>query len=168
MFHTFFLSLFFVFGVICVAVSPVPGLSAGVLAVASGIGCGMVAGVGGFFLGLVLFLVYLGGMMVVFAFSVGLSAGPRLKRGGASFFVCCAGVLCCVVGAVLVGGWGGWQMEFECVGEVVGGFDSGFGGVCELYSLGGYYLFVLGWALLLTLFVVLELVRGAFFGSLKV
>lgn len=42
-----------------------------------------------------------------------------------------------------------------------------FGGVSYLYYLGGEILIICGWALLLTLFVVLELSRGRERGSLR-
>lgn len=42
-----------------------------------------------------------------------------------------------------------------------------FSGVSLIYNLGGEMLIVCGWALLLTLFVVLELTRGRSFGALR-
>lgn len=42
-----------------------------------------------------------------------------------------------------------------------------FGGVSYIYYLGGEMLMICGWALLLTLFVVLELSRGRERGALR-
>lgn len=53
----FFLKFLFIYG----------GLG---LIVSGGVGCGIVLNFGGFFLGLIVFLIYLGGMMVVFGYMI--------------------------------------------------------------------------------------------------
>lgn len=40
-------------------------------------------------------------------------------------------------------------------------------GVAYMYSAGGWTLMMCGWALLLTLFVVMELIRGPSRGALR-
>ncbi|CAL1616985.1 ND6, partial (mitochondrion) [Knipowitschia caucasica] len=55
---------------------PVPLFWALGLVVVSGMGCGVLVGHGAPFLSLVLFLIYLGGMLVVFAYSAALAAEP--------------------------------------------------------------------------------------------
>jgi len=65
-----------VLGLIGVASNPSPYFAALGLVVVAGMGCGVLVGHGGPFLSLVLFLIYLGGMLVVFAYSAALAAEP--------------------------------------------------------------------------------------------
>lgn len=65
-----------VFGLVAVASNPSPYFAALGLVVVAGLGCGVLVGHGGSFLSLVLFLIYLGGMLVVFAYSSALAAEP--------------------------------------------------------------------------------------------
>lgn len=76
---TYVMSLFLVglvLGLLAVASNPSPYFAALGLVVVSGLGCGVLLGHGGSFLSLVLFLIYLGGMLVVFAYSSALAAEP--------------------------------------------------------------------------------------------
>ena len=70
----FFIALGFLLGVIGVASNPSPCFGAGALVIASGFGCGILAEFGHSFVALILFLVYLGGMLVVFAYSIALAS----------------------------------------------------------------------------------------------
>lgn len=65
-----------VLGLAAVAANPSPYFAALGLVVVAGIGCGVLVGNGGPFLSLILFLIYLGGMLVVFAYSAALAAEP--------------------------------------------------------------------------------------------
>jgi len=92
-----------VFGLVGVASNPSPYFAALGLVVVAGLGCGVLVGHGGSFLSLVLFLIYLGGMLVVFAYSAALAAEPFPESwGDRSVVVYVAGYLL-VVGAVA--GW---------------------------------------------------------------
>ena len=76
---TYLMSVFMlglVLGLVAVASNPSPYFAALGLVVVAGFGCGVLAGHGGSFLSLVLFLIYLGGMLVVFAYSAALAAEP--------------------------------------------------------------------------------------------
>lgn len=75
----YLISLFlfgFVVGMVGVASNPAPYFAALGLVLSAGFGCGVMLSCGGSFLSLVLFLVYLGGMLVVFAYSAALAAEP--------------------------------------------------------------------------------------------
>nr|AJA37968.1 NADH dehydrogenase subunit 6 [Eremias velox] len=164
------LAVCFMVGLIGVASNPSTYYGAGSLVVAAGVGCGMLVMWGCSFVSIVLLLIYLGGMLVVFAYSVALSSdlfpeswSDRLV--GAYF----GGYILLVLLLGVVYG------EFEGSGLGVSGADScglsiirmDLGGVSLLYHLGGGGLLICGWALLLALFVVLELTRGMVRGGLR-
>nr|AEX68589.1 NADH dehydrogenase subunit 6 [Eremias argus] len=169
MYFVSFLVVCFVAGLVGIASNPSPYYGAGSLVFSAGVGCGMLVMWGCSFVSIVLLLIYLGGMLVVFAYSVALASDlfPETWNDwfvGAYFggYVLLVLLLCAFYG------------EVEYVGLGVSGVDS-FGlsiirvdlsGVSLLYHLGGGGLLVCGWALLLTLFVVLELTRGMVRGSL--
>nr|AMB36494.1 NADH dehydrogenase subunit 6 [Pandaka pygmaea] len=160
-----------IFGLMVVGSNPSPYFGALGLVVVSGMGCGVLMGHGAPFLSLVLFLIYLGGMLVVFAYSAALAAEPYPETLGSRKVLMILGLY--TVGVVLGGIclWGGWTseglwvvydefMEFSLVRPDTGG-------VALMYSLGGQVLVLAGWVLLLTLFVVLELCRGGERGAIR-
>lgn len=65
-----------ILGVVSVASNPSPYFSALGLVLVAGVGCAVLVGHGGSLLSLVLFLIYLGGMLVVFAYCAALAAEP--------------------------------------------------------------------------------------------
>nr|YP_009232546.1 NADH dehydrogenase subunit 6 [Zebrias crossolepis]AID59820.1 NADH dehydrogenase subunit 6 [Zebrias crossolepis]AMA34334.1 NADH dehydrogenase subunit 6 [Zebrias crossolepis] len=166
-----FLVLFMlVLGLVAVASNPSPYFGALGLVVTAGVGCGILVGHGGSFLSLVLFLIYLGGMLVVFAYSAALAAEPYPESWGsgavmAYWVVYLVGIF--VTGALFFGGWSelSWVVVDELCEFSVSRGDTG--GVALVYSGGGLLLAVSAWALLLTLFVVLELTRGLSRGALR-
>nr|WNH22737.1 NADH dehydrogenase subunit 6 [Uropterygius macularius] len=165
----FMFMVLFILGLLGVASNPAPYFAALGLVLAAGGGCGVLAAYGGSFVSLVLFLIYLGGMLVVFAYSAALAAEPYPESWGdwsVVGYVVGYGVVC-LLGAVLyVDGAGGYCFsvdEFEGMSVLRGDFS----GVSYIYYLGGEMLIVCGWALLLTLFVVLELARGRERGALR-
>nr|YP_009584248.1 NADH dehydrogenase subunit 6 [Hydrophasianus chirurgus]QBL56276.1 NADH dehydrogenase subunit 6 [Hydrophasianus chirurgus] len=170
MYFVLFLAVGFVLGGLAVASNPSPYYGVVGLVLASVAGCGWLLSLGVSFVSLVLFMVYLGGMLVVFVYSVSLAADPfpeawgdwRVVGYGLGF------VLVLIMGMVvgdLVG----------CLKLGVGTVDSGgvfsvrldFSGVAMFYSRGVGMFLVAGWGLLLTLFVVLELVRGLSRGAIR-
>nr|YP_010960651.1 NADH dehydrogenase subunit 6 [Ophidion muraenolepis]WNH38093.1 NADH dehydrogenase subunit 6 [Ophidion muraenolepis] len=164
------LLLGFLAGIMVAASNPSPYFAALGLVTASGMGCGILAGYGGPFLSLVLFLIYLGGMMVVFAYCTALAADPHPETLGSQ------STLKHMVGYTIIivlgsrnywGGWGEvwWPMMDEAANSAVERGDAV--GAAMLYSTGGGVLFVAGWALFLTLFVVLRLTRGLSEGALR-
>nr|YP_192938.1 NADH dehydrogenase subunit 6 [Discoglossus galganoi]AAS83392.1 NADH dehydrogenase subunit 6 [Discoglossus galganoi] len=155
-----------VLGLVAVASNPSPYYAALGLVAAAGAGCSVIAVSGASFLSLVLFLIYLGGMLVVFAYSAALTAEPYPEAWGNWSVV---GYVLVYLVAVMLG--------YNFVGGVsFSGFfaEGGVGmergdwvGVSGMYSNGGWLLFAGGWVLLLTLFVVLDLTRGHFRGALR-
>nr|WPS67187.1 NADH dehydrogenase subunit 6 [Lepidocephalichthys guntea] len=165
-----FLLVALIIGLVAVASNPAPYFAALGLVVAAGVGCGVLVGHGGSFLSLVLFLIYLGGMLVVFAYSAALAAEPFPEAWGDRT----------VVGYVLMYLFGvGLMVYLFCEGWYEGSWATVDGlkefsmlrgdvsGVAEMYSSGGGMLVICAWVLLLTLFVVLELTRGLSRGSLR-
>nr|YP_009104615.1 NADH dehydrogenase subunit 6 [Narcine entemedor]AIT70286.1 NADH dehydrogenase subunit 6 [Narcine entemedor] len=159
----------FVFGFMAVASNPSPYYAALGLVISSGFGCGLLVIFGSSFLSLVLFLIYLGGMLVVFAYSAALAAEPYPETWvdwSVMVYLMFYVILVYISGKGLVSDWGfGWFNEEIHVLDVVRG---DFTGVSMLYFYGGYMLILGGWMLLLTLFVVLELTRGLSWGNLRV
>nr|YP_010948127.1 NADH dehydrogenase subunit 6 [Peristedion longispatha]WMI35155.1 NADH dehydrogenase subunit 6 [Peristedion longispatha] len=170
---TYIMSLFLlglVLGLVAVASNPSPYFAALGLVVVAGMGCGVLVGHGGPFLSLVLFLIYLGGMLVVFAYSAALAAEPFPETWGSRPVL--AYMVMYVVGMCLVSSmfWGGWFEASWVPGDELGDFSvfrGDIGGVALMYSWGGGMLVVSAWVLLLTLFVVLELTRGLSRGTLR-
>nr|UMB51068.1 NADH dehydrogenase subunit 6 [Pipa pipa] len=165
---TYVMSFFMVglvLGLIAVASNPSPYFAALGLVAAAVAGCWVIMGLGSSFLSLVLFLIYLGGMLVVFAYSAALTAEPYPEAWGnwsVVFYILVylVGVLCVYfmvdVELNLVDGVGGLLVV-----------KGDWSGVSMLYGVGGWLLVVSGWVLLLTLFVVLEVSRGHFIGCIR-
>nr|WAK85115.1 NADH dehydrogenase subunit 6 [Ophthalmolycus amberensis] len=170
---TYIMSLFLlglVLGLAAVASNPSPYFAALGLVVVAGLGCGVLVGHGGPFLSLVLFLIYLGGMLVVFAYSAALAAEPFPEGWGSRPVV--AYMVLYILGVCLASSavWGGWYESSWVPAEEFGEFSTfrgDIGGVAMMYSLGGGMLVISAWVLLLTLFVVLELTRGLSRGALR-
>nr|YP_003126938.1 NADH dehydrogenase subunit 6 [Girella punctata]BAH97829.1 NADH dehydrogenase subunit 6 [Girella punctata] len=166
-----FLFLFcFILGVVAVASNPSPYFAALALVLVATMGCGVLVGHGGPFLSLVLLLIYLGGMLVVFAYSAALAAEPYPE----SWISLSIGayMMGYVVVVLLVGGlfWDGWYEsswvpvdELDYYSVLRGDAE----GVAWMYLPGGCMLIISAWVLLLTLFVVLELTRGLSRGALR-
>nr|BAH70419.1 NADH dehydrogenase subunit 6 [Anolis cybotes] len=173
MFYFLFILFFcLVGGLVMVASNPSPYFGASGLVLSAAVGCGVLIEFGGSFVSLILFLIYLGGMLVVFAYSVALASEPfpegLLDWSVVSYFVGYVGML-----VVLLFIFGEYKVFY---GYGMTGAESfglnmlriDFAGVSLLYGVGGGGLVVCGWGLLLTLFVVLELTRGVSRGGLRV
>nr|YP_009991972.1 NADH dehydrogenase subunit 6 [Steatornis caripensis]QNN84872.1 NADH dehydrogenase subunit 6 [Steatornis caripensis] len=165
-----FLGVCFVLGGLAVASNPSPYYGVMGLVLGSLVGCGWLLSLGLSFVALVLFMVYLGGMLVVFVYSVALAADPFPEAWG-DWRVVGYGVglvLVLVVGVVVGGVVEDWKFGVITVDS--GGMFSArvdFSGVAMFYGEGVGMLLVAGWGLLLTLFVVLELVRGLSRGAIR-
>lgn len=73
MYIVFILSIIFVLGFVGFSSKPSPIYGGLGLIVSGGVGCGIVLNFGGSFLGLMVFLIYLGGMMVVFGYTTAIA-----------------------------------------------------------------------------------------------
>nr|ACJ43555.1 NADH dehydrogenase subunit 6 [Cynops cyanurus]ARO89797.1 NADH dehydrogenase subunit 6 [Cynops cyanurus chuxiongensis] len=169
MYLSFLFMIGILVGLIAVASNPSPYFAAFGLILASVSGCCLLVDFGVSFLSLILLLIYLGGMMVVFAYSASLAAEPYPEAWGNWSVVMYVGVYV----VLLIGGglWFGCKYSIEqlfsggCLDLGVVGLD--WGGVGGMYVFGGGLLVIVGWALLLTLFVVLEVTRGVSRGALR-
>nr|QUA10522.1 NADH dehydrogenase subunit 6 [Symposiachrus guttula]QUA10860.1 NADH dehydrogenase subunit 6 [Symposiachrus trivirgatus]QUA10535.1 NADH dehydrogenase subunit 6 [Symposiachrus guttula]QUA10561.1 NADH dehydrogenase subunit 6 [Symposiachrus guttula]QUA10574.1 NADH dehydrogenase subunit 6 [Symposiachrus guttula] len=164
-----FMSLFFVLGGLAVASNPSPYYGAVGLVVASIAGCGWLVSLGVSFVSLVLVMVYLGGMLVVFVYSVSLAADPYPESWGDWRVIGYGlGMGLVVVVGVVVWGFSEISVKVDTVNNVgLSWVRSDFGGAAQFYSLGAGLFMIAGWGLLLTLFVVLELVRGLSRGAIR-
>nr|YP_980215.1 NADH dehydrogenase subunit 6 [Heloderma suspectum]BAF44016.1 NADH dehydrogenase subunit 6 [Heloderma suspectum] len=167
----FLLFICFVVGLVLVVSHPSPYYGAAVLVFVALVGSGLLLVFGSSFLSLVLLLVYLGGMLVVFAYSVALASDPYPEAWwniSVGLYFTMYFTLIGLLSVILCGLWnkvglgvaGGGTREICLI-------RTDFIGVSLLYSNGAGALLVIGWALLLTLFVVLELVRGGTSGSIR-
>nr|YP_008239404.1 NADH dehydrogenase subunit 6 [Rhynchopsitta terrisi]YP_010937532.1 NADH dehydrogenase subunit 6 [Rhynchopsitta pachyrhyncha]AGQ54635.1 NADH dehydrogenase subunit 6 [Rhynchopsitta terrisi]WKW95541.1 NADH dehydrogenase subunit 6 [Rhynchopsitta pachyrhyncha] len=167
MYFLAFLGVSFVLASLLVASNPSPHYGVVGLVFGSVVGCGWLVSLGASFVSLVLFMVYLGGMLVVFVYSVSLAADPFPQAWGGRYVVGYAlGLVPIGVGLAVWGWGGGFKMDtVDSVGGVFVRLD--FSGVALFYSCGGGMFLVGGWGLLLTLFVVLEVVRGLSRGVIR-
>nr|YP_009945185.1 NADH dehydrogenase subunit 6 [Paedocypris micromegethes]QOE17693.1 NADH dehydrogenase subunit 6 [Paedocypris micromegethes] len=165
-----FLLIASIYGLVAVASNPAPYFAIFGLVIVSGVGCGVLSYHGGSFLSLILFLIYLGGMLVVFVYSSALAADPypeswdNYSVAGAvvMFFVGISSLIYLFFEEWYEGSWVVVDVLKEFI--VVRGDVEG---VALVYSLGGVILVVCAWVLLLTLFAVLELTRGKSRGTLR-
>nr|YP_003667906.1 NADH dehydrogenase subunit 6 [Brookesia decaryi]BAJ08071.1 NADH dehydrogenase subunit 6 [Brookesia decaryi] len=169
MYFIFLLLGCFLFVMAGVSSNPSPFFGSLALAVASILGAGVLAEFENIFVSLVLLLVYLGGMLVVFVYSVAMSFDVYPEGWGnryvLSYFISLLVYLFCLW-LYLGDGWffnGGLLNEVMLISDV----EVSFGGITLLYSFGGICFIILGVSLFLTLFVVLDLVCGWCFGSVR-
>nr|YP_005089220.1 NADH dehydrogenase subunit 6 [Tenualosa thibaudeaui]BAL43867.1 NADH dehydrogenase subunit 6 [Tenualosa thibaudeaui] len=164
--------VFFVFilGMVGVASNPAPYFGAFGLVLSSGAGCAILAMFGLPFLALTLFLIYLGGMLVVFGYSAALAADPHPESwGDHSVFEYAVFYLGLAVLGFLYFGLGAHEYSTGALSSVKDFLviRADVAGVAMLYSSGGMMMLFCVWVLLLALFVVLELTRGLCRGALR-
>nr|ULT46809.1 NADH dehydrogenase subunit 6 [Macroglossus sobrinus] len=168
----FMLSIVFVMGFVGFSSKPSPIYGGVGLIASGGVGCGIIMSFSGSFLGLMVFLIYLGGMMVVFGYTTAMATElyPEVWVSnkvvlGAFVFGFVSEILLVVY--VLKGGDISMSFGFSGLGDwVVCGVDdvefvNGEAiGIASLYSYGVWLVVVTGWSLLMAVVVVIEITRG--------
>nr|APC60613.1 NADH dehydrogenase subunit 6 [Phyllomys blainvillii] len=167
-------SVILVIGFISFSVKPSPIYGGLALVVSGGVGCGIVLSCGGSFLGLVVFLVYLGGMMVVFAYTIAMAMEQYPETWVSNFIVWVSLFLGVVFEFMLLYWWvkyehvevlvdyygaGEWVI-YDVGGESMGFFSEDPAGVAAIYSYNYWLMFVAGWSLFTCIFIVLEITRA--------
>lgn len=166
------LSFLVVLGCLGVALKPSPIYGGFCLVVSGCAGCLVVLGMGGTFLGLIVFLIYLGGMLVVFGYTAAMATEEypeTLVSNWVIFFLMLVGVMFeggvvlavgeynggeLVVGIDNAGGWVVYDNdELGLIGE-------GGAGVAALYSCSAWLMLVSGWTLLIGVLIIIEITRG--------
>nr|YP_009685814.1 NADH dehydrogenase subunit 6 [Nothobranchius ocellatus]QDU91804.1 NADH dehydrogenase subunit 6 [Nothobranchius ocellatus] len=168
--YMMYLCLFMlVFGLASVASNPSPYFSALGLVIVAGVGCGVLAYLGGSFLSLILFLIYLGGMLVVFGYSAALAAEPFPESLGSMYVLCLVIFYMCLVLFIAFMVWSFFDGPLYLLGGVssFNVVQNDGGGVAFMYLSGGVMLVLGALVLLLALFVVLELTWGLSSGVLR-
>nr|YP_009442831.1 NADH dehydrogenase subunit 6 [Tadarida latouchei]ATP01304.1 NADH dehydrogenase subunit 6 [Tadarida latouchei]QJF46872.1 NADH dehydrogenase subunit 6 [Tadarida latouchei] len=168
----FILSVFFVVGFVGFSSKPSPIYGGVGLIISGGVGCGIVMNFDGSFLGLMVFLIYLGGMLVVFGYTTAMATEqyPEVwvsnKTVLGSFLVGLVMEIM-VIFSVLKDEKLEVVFEFSGMGDwvVYDTGDSGFFskeavGVAALYSYGAWLVVITGWSLFMGVVVIMEITRG--------
>nr|NP_944709.1 NADH dehydrogenase subunit 6 [Platanista minor]CAD87986.1 NADH6 protein [Platanista minor] len=172
MYIVFIMSIIFVVSIVGVSSKPSPVYGGLGLIVGGGAGCGIILNFGGSFLGLMVFLVYLGGMLVVFGHTTAMAADQHPKVWTSTKIVLGAFLLGLVMEfLVVLYVLGSEEMEFVFEFNGLGDWviydtgDSGFFseeamGIAALYSYGTWLVVVTGWSLFIGVVVIMEITRG--------
>nr|ATP01278.1 NADH dehydrogenase subunit 6 [Chaerephon plicatus] len=168
----FILSVFFVVGFVGFSSKPSPIYGGVGLIISGGVGCGIVMNFDGSFLGLMVFLIYLGGMLVVFGYTTAMATEqyPEVwvsnKTVLGSFLVGLVMEVMLVL-SILKDEKLEVIFEFNGMGDWViydtgdfGFFSKEAVGVAALYSYGTWLVVVTGWSLLMGVIVIMEITRG--------
>nr|NP_944644.1 NADH dehydrogenase subunit 6 [Eschrichtius robustus]CAD87921.1 NADH6 protein [Eschrichtius robustus] len=173
MYIVFVLSIIFVISFVGVSSKPSPIYGGLGLIVGGGVGCGVVLSFGGSFLGLMVFLVYLGGMLVVFGYTTAMATeqypevwvSNKVVLGG---FILGLMVEFLIVIYALKGEEVKIMFEFDGLGDWVvygtgdfGVFSEEAAGIAALYSYGVWLVIVTGWSLFISVVVIMEVTRGS-------
>nr|AOT98873.1 NADH dehydrogenase subunit 6 [Solenodon paradoxus woodi]AOT98886.1 NADH dehydrogenase subunit 6 [Solenodon paradoxus woodi]AOT98899.1 NADH dehydrogenase subunit 6 [Solenodon paradoxus woodi] len=168
----FILSVIFVVGFVGFSSKPSPIYGGVGLIVSGGVGCGIVLSYGGSFLGLMVFLIYLGGMLVVFGYTAAMAIEeyPEVWTSswvvmGVFFFGLLVEFLlatCVLINGefdVMVGFGGNSDWVIHGV-EDSGVINGEVVGIAALYSYGVWLVVVTGWSLVVGVLVIMEVTRG--------
>nr|YP_009184346.1 NADH dehydrogenase subunit 6 [Chlamyphorus truncatus]ALO62363.1 NADH dehydrogenase subunit 6 [Chlamyphorus truncatus] len=169
----FLLSVILVVSFVSFSSKPSPVYGGLGLIVGGGVGCGIVMSLGGSFLGLMVFLVYLGGMLVVFGYTTAMATEEYPEAWG-SDSVILGGLIVGLLAEALMVVWlmseSGMGLVFcglKDMGDwvILGGDDMSlvredYIGGSALYSYGSWLVVVAGWSLFVSIFIVIEITRG--------
>lgn len=166
-----FLSSIFVVGFFGFSSKPSPIYGGLGLIMSGAIGCGIIVNCGGPFLGLIVFLIYLGGMLVIFGYTTAIAIELYPDTWLSSIVVIISfmiGVIMEIVFVVFilfeeVGSTVGFNKVGDWSVYGVGGLDflsEEVAGVAALYSHGIWLIIITGWALFIGVVIILEITRG--------
>nr|YP_009024903.1 NADH dehydrogenase subunit 6 [Cercopithecus diana]AHN49884.1 NADH dehydrogenase subunit 6 [Cercopithecus diana] len=167
----FALSVLLVMGFVGFSSKPSPIYGGLALVVSGVVGCLVILGFGGTYMGLMLFLIYLGGMMIVFGYTTAMAIEEYPETWGSGFEVL-GGLL---VGLMMEVGLVLWMLgsdevvvvNFNSMGDWVIFEGEGLGlvrgdsiGAGALYDYGRWLVVVAGWTLFVGVYIVIEITRG--------
>nr|UFX54218.1 NADH dehydrogenase subunit 6 [Cryptotis mam] len=169
------LSTIFVVSFVGFSSKPSPIYGGVGLIVSGGVGCGIVLNYGGSFLGLMVFLIYLGGMLVVFGYTTAMAMEEYPEvwvSNNTVLFTFLLGLMgeSMFIAYLLLEDV---DLKFEIVlnfngeGDWViydtgdsGFFSEEYMGIAALYSYGFWLAIVSGWSLVTCIVVIMEITRG--------
>nr|AIN40956.1 NADH dehydrogenase subunit 6 [Ateles fusciceps rufiventris]AIN94948.1 NADH dehydrogenase subunit 6 [Ateles geoffroyi]AIN94951.1 NADH dehydrogenase subunit 6 [Ateles fusciceps]AIN94954.1 NADH dehydrogenase subunit 6 [Ateles fusciceps] len=170
----FSLSIILVMGFVGFSSKPSPIYGGLVLIFSGAVGCAITLYFGGSYVGLMVFLIYLGGMMVVFGYTAAMAIDEHPETWVSSIDILgifMLGLMMEVVMIVLLGGDPNKTVEvtvnYKTVsswmiyeGEGPGLIREDPTGASALYSYGVWVALVTCWALFMGMHIVIELTRG--------
>nr|YP_010960585.1 NADH dehydrogenase subunit 6 [Tigrigobius multifasciatus]WNH38014.1 NADH dehydrogenase subunit 6 [Tigrigobius multifasciatus] len=158
------------FAMAALSSNPSPLYGAFAIVTLAGLGCALVSYLGGSFLCLVLFLIYLGGMLVVFAFAAALATEkfPKIWANPGSFgdYLAYVVALVFMIGYYAIG-LDKYHMTKTSKSSEMENSREDQSGVALMYSIGWALLIIGVGVLLVTLIIILNLVRGGIYGALR-
>nr|YP_008378889.1 NADH dehydrogenase subunit 6 [Avahi laniger]AGM47383.1 NADH dehydrogenase subunit 6 [Avahi laniger] len=172
MYVVFALSVGFVLGFMSFSSKPSPIYGGVGLIVSGAVGCGIVVSIGGSFVGLVVFLIYLGGMLVVFGYTTAMATEEYPETWGSNVVIWGAlllGLIIELLMVVLMMGHDGLGVEvgFANLENWITFLDKEVGvvredslGVTALYGWTSWFIVIAAWSLLISVLIVIEIVRG--------
>nr|URH15467.1 NADH dehydrogenase subunit 6 [Ateles chamek] len=170
----FSLSIMLVMGFVGFSSKPSPIYGGLVLIFSGAVGCAITLYFGGSYVGLMVFLIYLGGMMVVFGYTAAMAIDEHPETWVSSIDILgifMLGLMMEVVMIVLLGGDPNKTVEVSVNYKTVSSWmvyeSEGPGliredptGASALYSYGVWVALVTCWALFVGMHIVIELTRG--------
>nr|YP_009368320.1 NADH dehydrogenase subunit 6 [Lepilemur microdon]ADP68464.1 NADH dehydrogenase subunit 6 [Lepilemur microdon] len=166
----FLLSVVFVLGFMSFSSKPSPIYGGVGLVISGAVGCMIVMGFGGSFVGLMVFLIYLGGMLVVFGYTTAMATEEYPETWGSSVVVW-GSLLTGLIMELLMVMWVMGQSSFEVVvgpddledwvvlGKEVCVVREDSLGVAALYNYVNWFMVVAGWSLFVSVLIVIEIIR---------
>nr|UFK29052.1 NADH dehydrogenase subunit 6 [Geomys breviceps]UFK29065.1 NADH dehydrogenase subunit 6 [Geomys breviceps] len=158
-------------GFLVVAVKPSPIYAGLGLIISGGAGCGLLLYHGCSYMGLMVYLIYLGGMLVVFGYTTALATEEYPEDWGSNvwvWFLLLSGIILEVILIVLFMDYGGLEwlvasyesMDFMGYDEEVFLIREDSVGAGSMYSFGGWLMVISGWSLFVGVFIIIEITRG--------
>nr|YP_009414310.1 NADH dehydrogenase subunit 6 [Mirza zaza]AIW64387.1 NADH dehydrogenase subunit 6 [Mirza zaza] len=168
----FLLSSIFVLGFMSFSSKPSPIYGGVGLIISGAVGCSMIMEFGVSFMGLMVFLIYLGGMLVVFGYTTAMATEEYPETWGSSIVIWGAllvGIMMELLLMVWLSDHDGEEMMvgFNSLESWVMFMDEGLHviredsfGVATLYGYASWFMVVAGWALFVSVLIVMEIIRG--------